>query len=363
MTEIRIGIEEMKILHTSDIHLMNYYDERWNALIKLLEIGKQEKIELFIISGDLFDKNVAADELRPKIRNIFSNNSFKIIILPGNHDSESYKSGYYFGHDVIILNDLEKPYEYQNLRIWGFPYENIEGEKVLDRISRIKHKLTEDKANILLYHGELIDAFFARNDFGEEGEKRYMPIKLSYFDDLNIDYILAGHFHSKFDVWQLSDNKYFVYPSSPVSITKKEVGFRKINLFEVGKPPYEYILDTPYYENINIKFDPIEDLNPLEKVAENIEDTPAHAKICLKIDGYLNCAKIGTNEEDLTSDLRDMFSSRCHEINFEFKDISTILEDELFLKFFKKLKDRSYNELRENQMKELLIKGMMGLNR
>ena len=153
-----------------------------------------------------------------------------------------------------------------------------------------------------------------------------------------------------------------MYPGSPISITKKEVGVRKINLFEVGNPPNEYILDTPYFRNINIKFDPIEDLNPLEKVAKSIEDTKSYAKICLKIDGYLNCAGIGTNERDLTSDLKEMFSNRCYEINYEFKDISTILDDDLFIKFLKKMKDKNYSEAKETQMKDLLIKGMMGLS-
>jgi len=352
----------MKILHTSDIHLMNLDDDRWKTLLRLLEIGKQEEIDLFVISGDLFDKDVAADELRTKIRSAFSGNNFKIIILPGNHDNESYKSGYHYGDDIIIINDLEKPYEYMNIRIWGLPYENLDGDEVLERIYGMKNKFTDDKTNILLYHGELVDTFFARNDFGEEGEKRYMPVRLSYFNDLNIDYILAGHFHTRFDVWQINDNKYFVYPSSPISITKKEVGVRKINLFEIGNPPKAYILDTPYFENINIKFDPIEDLKPLEKVAKSIEDAPSHAKICLKIEGYLNCIGIGTNEEDLISDLREMFSSKCYEINYEFKDISTILEDDLFKKSFKRLKDRNINEIKENKMRELLIKGMMGLN-
>ncbi|MHC1636382.1 MAG: metallophosphoesterase [Candidatus Methanospirareceae archaeon] len=63
-------------------------------------------MELFVISGDLFDKGIDAEILRPKIREIFSNNGFKIILIPGNHDSEAYKSGMYFGEDTIVLTDL-----------------------------------------------------------------------------------------------------------------------------------------------------------------------------------------------------------------------------------------------------------------
>ncbi|PIP49199.1 MAG: hypothetical protein COX14_00585 [Chloroflexi bacterium CG23_combo_of_CG06-09_8_20_14_all_45_10] len=146
----------MKILHTADIHLREYEDERWKAIQKLIEIGKQEKIEIFVISGDLFDKGVDAENLRPKIREIFSNNGFRIIVIPGNHDCDSYKSGMYFGEDATILNDLNSPFEYKDVRIWGMPFEHIEGEKILMKLRSLVANLTADKKNILLYHGELL---------------------------------------------------------------------------------------------------------------------------------------------------------------------------------------------------------------
>ena len=33
----------MKILHTADIHLREYEDDRWETLQKLIETGKKEK--------------------------------------------------------------------------------------------------------------------------------------------------------------------------------------------------------------------------------------------------------------------------------------------------------------------------------
>lgn len=209
----------MKILHTADIHLKEYGDNRWKTLQKLIEVGKREKVEILVISGDLFDREIDAESLRPKIRELFSNNDFKIVLIPGNHDSDSYKEGVYFGEDTVILTDLNESFEYKNLKIWGLPFEPIEGEKILDKLHLLANNLDTGKKNILLYHGELLDAFFSRKDFGEEGEKRYMPVKLSYFKDLNIDYVLAGHFHSKFDVWELEEGRYFVYPGSPISIS------------------------------------------------------------------------------------------------------------------------------------------------
>ncbi len=220
----------MKIIHTADLHLKEYKDERWKALEELMAIGKKAKIEILTICGDLFDKDIDAETLRPKIREIFSNNGFKIVLISGNHDSVSYKSGMYFGEDVT---DLINPFECHDVNIWGMPFEPIEREEMIDRLHSLARVLDPSKKNILLYHGELLDAFFSRKDFGDEGEERYMPVKLSYFRDLKIDYILAGHFHSKFDIRRLENGGYFVYPGSPVSITKRETGIRKINMFEL----------------------------------------------------------------------------------------------------------------------------------
>jgi len=351
----------MRILHTADIHLREYGDDRWKTLQRLIEIGKKEKVEIFVVSGDLFDKDIDAEALRPKIREVFSNNGFKIILIPGNHDSESYESGMYFGEDTVILTDLKEPFEYKDLKIWVLPFEPIEGEKILNMLHSLANNLSINKKNILLYHGELLDAFFSRKDFGEEGEERYMPIKLSYFKDLNVDYVLAGHFHSKFDMWKLENGGYFVYPGSPISITKREIGERKVNIFEVGKPPKEYPLDTPHFEEVVIEFDPFTEKNPVEIVKEQFERVHSEASVILTIKGYVNLEEIKMNETELIKQVKEIIKDRCTKEDFkpEFKDIHTILEDDLFKSFRKKLEERDYAEEKKKLLSDIAIKAMM----
>ena len=350
----------MKILHTADIHLKEYEDERWKALKKLIEIGKKEKVEIFLTSGDLFNKDIDAENLRPKIRELFSHNGFQIVLIPGNHDSDSYKSGMYFGEDTTILTDLENCFEYKGVRICGIPFESIGGEEIICRLHSLRDKFTPDKKkNILLYHGELLDAFFSRKDFGDEGRERYMPIKLSYFKDLNIDYVLAGHFHSNFQVRRLANGGYFVYPGSPLSLTKRETGQRKVNIFEVGKPPGEYLLNTPYLEEVNIIFDPLKDEIPLEIVKKHLASFPPEAKIILTIKGYVNSKEIEMDESELVEEIKKIALKRCAELpKFEFKDIQTILEDELFKKLSHKLEQADYDEKKKRQMCDIAIKAM-----
>ncbi len=350
----------MKILHTADIHLKEYEDERWKALEKLIEVGKKERVKIFVISGDLFDKDIDAENLRPKIRELFSSSGFQIVLIRGNHDSDSYKSGMYFGEDATILTDSENCFEYKGVRIFGIPFEPIGGEEILYKLHSLRDKFTPDKKkNILLYHGELLDAFFSRKDFGDEGEDRYMPVKLSYFKDLNIDYVLAGHFHSNFQVRRLANSGYFVYPGSPLWLTTRETGQRKVNIFKVGDPPGEYLLNTPYLEEVNIIFDPLKDKNPLEIVKKHLASFPPEARIILTIKGYVNSKEIRMNESELVEEIKKIASNRCAELpKFEFKDIQVILEDELFKKLLHKLEQADYDEGKKRQMRDIAIKAM-----
>ena len=351
--------KQMKILHTSDLHLRKEGDERWEALQEIIEIGKKERIDLLVISGDLFDREIDAEELRGKIRGVFADVEFKILIIPGNHDREVFKSGFYFG-EVHVFRDLYQPFEYKNLKIWGFPFEPLEGKKIIARLQSLEKYLNKDKVNILLYHGELVDASFSRNDFGEEGEERYMPVKLSYFKNLKMDYVLSGHFHSKFEIWNLENGGYFVYPGSPVSITKKEKGQRKVNLFEIGKPPEEYPIETPHFEEVNIEFDPFVEKNPLEILKESLERVHKKAKIILRIGGYINSEKIKMNESKLVEQINRIIEGKTEEAHIEFKDIHRIMEDPLFKNFIKKLEEKNYDEKKKKELWVFAIKAMIG---
>ena len=351
----------MKILHTADIHLKDYQDNRWETLRKLVEVGKKEEIEVLAISGDLFDKGIDAEALRPRIRELFSKTGFKVVLIPGNHDIESYKSGVYFGEDVEIISDLSKPYEANDLRIWGFPFEDIEGEEILRKLGSLRNILKTDKTNILLYHGELLDAFFSRKDFGKEGAGRYMPVKLSYFKDLNIDYVLAGHFHSKFEVWELEDGGYFVYPGSPVSITRRETGRRKVNIFEIGKPPEEYPLDTPHFEEVDIELDPFKDEDPVKKIREELEAIHPDANILLRVTGYIESSRINMSESELVSEISKITENKPLEIDFGFRDIHTIFEDDLFKDFRNKLEEKGFDDRKKKRLLDLTVKAMLGV--
>ncbi len=344
----------MNILHTADLHLKSINDERWYALKTLLSLAKEKEIELFIIAGDLFDDYNAAEELRIQIRELFSNNPFRIIISPGNHDREIFKKGLYFGDNVVVLESFKKQYTYKGIDIWSLGYEDLDTVEVLERLKYIQSLTAPDRINLLVYHGELLDAFFSYEDFGEE-KRRYMPVKLSFFADLNFKYILAGHFHSRFNIREINKN-YFVYPGSPVSITERETGQRHVNIFSLPGPPQAFLVDTFYYKVMNIELDPFETKRQIEKIKEEIAQTPDFAKIILNLKGYINRAN-SLDEKKLINLFKSILKPNDKLIP-EFKDISYILEDELFKRTYTGIKQLD----NKKELTQMLIKAFITAN-
>lgn len=348
---------KMRILHTADIHLQEYDDEKWQALDQLIKIGRKEKVDVFLISGDLFDKDINAESLRPKIRDLFSNNGFKVLIIPGNHDTASFGHDLYFGEDTVILNGT--PYEHEKVRFFGIPFQPMEGEKLISMIRSLGKAMTCDMPNIVVYHGELLDSFFSRMDFGEEGEGRYMPAKLSYFGGLNIDYVLAGHFHTNFDVRMIEANRYFVYPGSPVSVTKREVGRRQVNLFTVGEPPRAYALDTPHFEEKVIILDPFSEDNPLDAIKKHLEKVHLKAKLILRVEGYIDGQKSHTTEAELAADIKELLKGKKAEDYLEYKDIQKIADNDIFKTYAKKLEQSGCTDEECALLRDIATKAIM----
>ena len=145
-----------RMLHTADIHLTPDDQERMDALRSLLDLAEREEIDVVTISGDLFDQPENVEQLRTDLRNdLFSNRSFEIILIPGNHDIEAYRGDVFFGDSCTVIT--EEPFGYWtapdgNLRITGLPYrERPDDDLLLSLQDRDPFEGTE----VLLLHCSL----------------------------------------------------------------------------------------------------------------------------------------------------------------------------------------------------------------
>lgn len=351
----------MKILHTADIHIREQNDKRWQAFSEIIDLAKSEKIDVLAISGDLFNSDADANKLRSKFREFFSEANFDAVLIPGNHDANAYLQDIFLGDRVNIIRDHLKPVKIDKVTFWGLPFQDMKSTEVLNRLQEMNAKISGSGPNVLLFHGELLDISGVWENYGAEGQRRYLPVKLEYFKSMKWDYILAGHFHTNFVVHQIDDSRYFVYPGSPVSVTRKELGQRKVNLFEIGKSPAVKELITLYFDLLEIYLDPFEKVDIKQTIEKQLKKFPEHARLFVNIGGYFDRTQTGLNEEELYKSVQELVSDRAESVQFEVRDIHEVLTDDLFKTFDKKLNNSSLPNTEKEKIRNLTIRAMMEL--
>lgn len=345
----------MRILHTADIHLRSPDDERWDALGVILDQAEALSADVLVISGDMFDKHVEAQRLKTQLRELFEARSTPVVILPGNHDQKGLGTGDFYGQRVAVLADTAQPVDFGEVRIVGLPFEDVAAETVLERLLSLKTHVREGATNVLLYHGELLDMMPGAGAFGEEDEHEYMPVRLSAFTGLGFDYVLAGHFHRDYDVRRY-DGGYFVYPGSPVSVTKKETGIRHVNLVETGKPPQPVAVDTRHVVDMDIRLKPFERANPVETVRRHLGGIHPKAAVYLTVGGFTNLGAMGMTEKEFEATVRQFENEdSVEEVVTKWQDVSSILDNELFKRFRERLDDSELSPQNRETIQDMVI--------
>jgi DNA repair exonuclease SbcCD nuclease subunit len=328
-----------RILHTSDLHLSEDKPETVDALDKILETAKIKKVDLVTIAGDLFDTVEDAEALRPTLRSKLSNLDFKIIAIPGNHDLESYQGNLNFGSSIMLAT--EKPYktiEEKNTKVVAVPFVNKPSETLLNQL-REESKSAE--SSVLLLHCTL-DIGCNICDFGEE-ETYYFPISMGVIESLGYDHVLAGHFHRTPQLRKMQDRGYFIYPGSPVSISRSEVGQRSVILIDDWMNPVSINLDTFYFDYAEFYISPGEEEQVVNEIydwySSRIED---NCKMSITVNGYTIL-----DENRLEEKIKQASKNAEHEIRF--RDVSQVVKHPLYLGFMEKLQEKEIENTEEVQ--------------
>ncbi len=320
----------MRILHTADMHLREDKQERIQALRAVLDLAEKEAVDVVLIAGDLFDSGVAANRLRPQLREILSGHSFKILIIPGNHDEHAFEGDLYFGDDVEVL--INKPFstrEYAEVKVVAVPFFQC---KIDDLALQLQQETVENKVNILLMHCTLALPFTLVGDFGEEERAQYFPVSADILAGLGYDYILAGHFHSRVYQYALSQKSTFLYSGSPVSITRKEQGKRSIVILDVVEGFKAHAIDTFYYDTINVPFDPFDEEGGIEFLRSEIKKHDlSNTELEINLSGFIR-----SNELEFSKKIGKI-TEGIKAVHPGYKNVSAVLDDNLYRRFADKL--------------------------
>ena len=205
----------MKIIHTGDIHLDSPFtsldpieaEKRRNALrsafSSMILYAKTEKVNLFLISGDLFDDEcVTKDTCLTICKEMASVPDCSFIITPGNHDPYRENSPYKlvtFPENVYIFSspDITKvEIGDSGVCVYGSAYlsDTKEGYS-LEKAPLID----KTKLNILMHHGDL-----------DISGSPYSPVFTRQLEESGFDYVALGHIHKGTEI-KKAGNTYFAY--------------------------------------------------------------------------------------------------------------------------------------------------------
>lgn len=320
----------MRIFHTSDIHLNEKRPETFAALEDILEKCEECKADILTIGGDLFDSERDAEVLRPKLRRIFDGNSFKILAIPGNHDREAYSANLDFGPDLKIATT--EPFEistYNETSIVAVPYQDQPTDQLLHELEMAAK---DAQVRILLVHCTL-DIGFAHQDFGEETMKIYFPVTSETLSRLEYDYVLAGHFHAQTYKKPLNGKRYFIYPGSPISHTKKERGRRQAILIDTENGDTKgVLLDSFYCDSIQLYVRPGKEKETLKALEEWITSRKSdNCELAVLVEGFLKVSEV-----EFRKKLESIAGNA--EITHNYRSVDRVLAHPLYKRFLAKLK-------------------------
>lgn len=227
----------IRILHAADFHLDSPFDaltedkaalrrsEQRLLLMRLAETAEQERADIVLLAGDLFDSTAGSGETADALLAMLNNITVPVFIAPGNHDFYSRRSPYAmlpFPDNVHIfteprLTSAEVPG--LGVRIWGAGYTDRACPPLLSGFSVPKE---EKYTDILLLH----------SDFGKK-DSPYSPVTAAELAESGFAYAAFGHIHKGVDV-QRAGECFYAWPGCPEGRGFDECGEKGVLLAELG---------------------------------------------------------------------------------------------------------------------------------
>lgn len=322
----------VRILHTADVHLSPDADERQDALETVLSLAKSESVDLVTIGGDLFHSEGAAEKLRNQLRELFSGRQFPILTIPGNHDIDAFRRNLYFGEEFVPGTDSPfGQFELENsVRITYLPFTK---QFTDDLMIAIQERDPFDGPEALLLHCSLEAPISGST--GDEEEHRYFPIKKEELAELGFDYYLAGHYHSGHHA-RLPNGGDFVYPGTPASTTKAEIGPRTVAIIDTNEDQEVQLkeISSFHYDSLDLRVTPGNENEVIERIRSRVdqwEDRNVSPRI--SVEGFTEMEEKAFN---------DVLAEAAEDVPLEntTRTVEHIITHPLFESFQELLEDR-----------------------
>ena len=225
----------MKIAFTADIHLTtrSKNPERFQALENIFMQCTENDVQLLVIAGDLFDKDLPNFA---EFENLYRKNrtgELATVIIPGNHD-QYLSGGALLGEGLLVYSEPTLLPLNDSRKILFLPYRSNKtmGELIAPFADELKGERW-----VLVGHG---DWTAGRNTPDPYEKGLYLPLTRVDLDTYQPELVFLGHIH----LAQIDQNLY--YPGSPCPLDISETGLRRFLILDTDRGEVStHLIDSP----------------------------------------------------------------------------------------------------------------------
>lgn len=380
-------MHEVRFLHCADIHLDAPFTSLGSSSDKastrrrevretfgrIIDTAKNEKADLLLISGDLYEHGYVKKSTITYVNDRFREiPDVKVIILPGNHDPYAANSCYKsmeWSENVTILNGScpYKIFDDLGVCVHGAGFSNSSGPPDFESG---QFSIYRKPINILMLHGT-VDMNL--------GKDIYNPVSGRKLSSLGMDYVALGHFHNRLE--DIGNSGLIFNPGSPEPLGFDEPGAHGVVSGSIKKPvsgiaqlDVRFIrLNRRSYDSLDVRVDGLEtDEQVTKKILECLESMPQEAlsdnsanlfRITLK--GYLpRDFKIDLKGISEYLDNRFFFIRLNDETEPDY-DLEALKDEPdlrgLFVRKIARLEQKTNDELELQLLKKALYYGLQAL--
>lgn len=377
----------MKILHLADLHLgkilqeQSLIEDQEYMLKEIINIIKVEKVQVLLISGDVYDRSVPPTEAVNLLDNflkiLIKDLKIKVFIISGNHDSKDRLG---FGNKIFEDEGLyiESKYngrlkkvrledEYGPLNIYMLPFiKPVEVKKFFEddlennydlAINKIieKEEIDKSERNIIMVHQFVT----AGNVKPERTESEVLSLggieNVDVSNFKSFDYVAIGHVHRPQKIGRDTAR----YAGTILKYSFSEINHNKsipiIDIKEKGNITINLLPLKPLRDMREIK-GPIEELIKEENYKEgNLED---YIKAIITneepvYDAIGKIKKIYPNTLKLEIQNSKTINSNTEQ-NINLEEVKKKSELELFSDFYKLQNNLDLNEKQKEIVKNII---------
>ncbi len=310
----------VKFLHTADWQLgqtlkmvgpdraEELREARLRSVRNLLALAREEDVDFILSAGDNFESNQVSNRLvRSAISTLNEFSTIPICIVPGNHDPlmEDYPFtrgvSDRLGDHVHILTEQE-PVEIPGKDATIYPGICQEKKDSNSPIDWIPPREGEEGVRIGLAHGSWqVLPDLPRDDY---------PIDEDAAENLELDYLALGHWHSTFPDPEEDTSRTF-YSGTPEPTSFEEGDSGNVLIVEIGSPreqpevAREKVAEYSWIQKeANISDET--SVDSLEEELLNLKGDPEKTLLSLEVEGTISL-DVASRYEVLTAELEDQF--------------------------------------------------------